>query len=85
MHSDGACRRQALKRELERCLDRTAEVVTEPLLIGPAIQPEQPYYYRMRAVDDARRLGNSRGDRQGRWRAVGRRCDGMAGSKRSLN
>lgn len=48
--------KKALKRETERRLERTADVVTEPTLLCPAVQPDQPVYYRMRAVDDARHL-----------------------------
>ncbi|XP_037082271.1 protein C1orf43 homolog [Pollicipes pollicipes] len=48
--------RKALKREIERRLDRTAEIVTEPLLVSPGVNAASPGFYRMCAADDARRL-----------------------------
>ncbi|XP_043193484.1 protein C1orf43 homolog [Amphibalanus amphitrite] len=52
----GVDAKKTLKREIERRLDRTADVVSEPLLLCPAVSPSEPFYYRMKAVDDARRL-----------------------------
>ena len=76
--------RQTLRREIERRLERTADVVTEPLLLCPAVKPDEPFYYRMKAVDDARRLGNSPVGSQGRWGGAerdGGREKGVAGRR----
>ncbi|KAK8747305.1 hypothetical protein OTU49_016737 [Cherax quadricarinatus] len=61
-HIPGSEAKKALKREIERRLDRVADIYYEPKLLMLEIDNKTnsdlpPYYFRMKAVDNMKYLG----------------------------
>lgn len=53
---------QCLKKEIERRIEAVPRIMHEPRLLSmePShyiLEPQQPYHYRFRAVDDVKTLG----------------------------
>ncbi|KPJ04135.1 PREDICTED: uncharacterized protein C1orf43 homolog [Papilio xuthus] len=57
----GADAKKSLKKEIERRIEAVPRIVTEPRLLSAEpshyiLEPQQPYHYRFRAVDDVKTL-----------------------------